>query len=121
MIRSSHALQAARAAYAKAAKGPQIIARAETEALVKAARLLDQARHGRGDLAGALRFNHRLWSIFQSDLETEGSPLSDDLRRNLLDLCDFMAQEINLAARDPSTARLDEMIAVNRTLAQRDP
>ncbi|GAB6053481.1 flagellar biosynthesis regulator FlaF [Magnetospira thiophila] len=120
MISSSHALHAARAAYAKAARGPQIRSRAESEALVKAARLLDQARHGRGDLAEALRFNHKLWTIFQADLSAAGCPLSEDLRRDLLELCDFMDQENQRAASNPAAARLDEMIAVNRTLARRE-
>lgn len=93
----------------------------EGAALTKAAHLLEQARNRPNDavtLGRALRFNNKLWTVFQADLSEKDSPLPDKLRGELLSLGLFM---------DTTTARLldhgfdDEavqaMIDVNRSLA----
>lgn len=110
------ALSAYAQTHAATLTGPAL----EAEALIKAARLLERARARPNDpvaLGEALRFNLKLWTLFQADLSDGGSPLPEDLKAQLLRLSLFM---------DKSTARLIEghdpeilhaMIDVNRTLA----
>ncbi len=113
------AARAAHAAYARAARRMRGGPGAEAEALLRAAHLLDRARRDPRQLPAALRFNLRLWAIFAADLADPRSPLSGPLRARLRDLCAFMDDAIDEAARHPRRARLDAMIAVNRTLAAR--
>jgi len=92
----------------------------EAEALMKAARLLEKARIARQDrslLAEALKFNNKLWTVFQADLAETGNPLPDKTRADLLSLSLFMDRQTAnlLQAYDEQT--LQAMIQVNRTLA----
>ncbi len=64
-------------------------AKAEAEALLKAARFLEAASakpERPSDMVRALRFNHNLWAVFQGDVGAAGSPLPDDLRADILSL-----------------------------------
>jgi len=92
----------------------------EGEALMKAARLLEKARvapQDRSVLASALKFNNKLWTVFQADLAEAGNPLPDKAKADLLSLSLFMDRETAklLQAYDEQT--LQAMIQVNRTLA----
>ncbi len=92
----------------------------EKEALLRAARLLDQAKHNPANqsaLGNALRFNLDLWTIFQADLADPANALPEDLRQQLWSLGRFMDSSTSrlLSASDGNT--LQAMIDVNRTLA----
>lgn len=72
---------------------------------------------GRGDLAAALLFNRRLWTVFMTSATREDSPLPVDLRQNVANLGIFiMKQSLSLQA-EPVPQKLDVLININRQLA----
>lgn len=92
----------------------------EKEALLKAARLLDDARSNPGDgaaLGDALRFNLDLWTIFQADVSDPATPLPDDLKQHLLSLSLFMDHSAADLLNGFDDRTLQAMIDINRTLA----
>ena len=92
----------------------------EGEALMKAARLLDQARTNPDDtgvLLEALKFSHKLWTIFQADLSNPDNPLPAKTRKELLELSLFMDREIAASLQARNEDSLQAMIDINRTLA----
>jgi len=96
----------------------------ESEALAKAARLLESARTRPGDpgaLGEALDYNLKLWTVFQADLAEPGNPLPDNLKGELLSLSLFMDKSAArlLAGYDEDVLRA--MIDVNRSLAKIPP
>ncbi len=110
---------AAHAAYARATGRMRGGPDTESEALLRAAHLLDRARLDRRRLPEALRFNLRLWAIFAAEVADPRSPLPAPARDGLRELCAFMDDAIRRAARRPRQAPLDAMIRVNRLLAER--
>ena len=68
-------------------------------------------------LSDALRYNQRLWSIFQADLCSDDSPLPKDLRLNLLTLGSFVDRQIFAILADPVPEKLQSIIDVNLGLA----
>lgn len=92
----------------------------EKEALLRAARLLDQAKqkpNNKSALGNALRYNLDLWTIFQADLADPANSLPEELKQQLWSLSQFMDSSVSrlLGALDSDT--LQAMIDVNRTLA----
>jgi len=94
----------------------------EAAALFKAARLLEacQQRSDREDgparLDAALRYNQRLWSLFQCELDAPDHPLPPDIRLNLLRLGTFVDRRTLEIRVDPSPAKLQELVDLNRTI-----
>ena len=68
-------------------------------------------------LSEALRFNQRIWSIFQADLSSDDSPLPKDLRLNLLSLGSFVDRQIFAIMAEPEPDKLQSIIDVNLGLA----
>ena len=92
----------------------------EGEALMKAARLLDQARTSPDDTGvflEAIKFTHKLWTIFQADLSNPDNPLPAKTRKELLELSLFMDREIAASLQTRKEDSLKSMIDINRTLA----
>ena len=92
----------------------------ENEALIRAARMLEQARTRPGDtkaFAEALDFNFKLWTVFQADVSDPASPLPLKLREELLSLSLYMDRSIRSLLREFDDKILQGMIDVNRTLA----
>ncbi len=113
-------MKTALAAYAKthtsSLSGPIL----ESEALVKAAHLLEKARARTNDpvaLGEALRFNLKLWTLFQADLSDKENALPEDLKAQLLSLSLFMDKSTARLIEGHDTETLQAMIDVNRTLA----
>ena len=71
----------------------------EAQALLEAARRLDAAMNGtdRDAYRAALRLNWRLWTIIQADVSSDGSPLPNDIRQNILSLSVFIDKRSNSA------------------------
>ena len=95
----------------------------EAAALFKAARLLDACRQNwdaadrRQQLTDALRFNQRLWTLFQTDLARPGHALPSDLRVNLLRISAFMDTRTFEILAEPSPDKLQALIDINRNIA----
>ena len=93
----------------------------EAQALLEAARRLDAARGGGSDnrdaYRAALRLNWRLWTIIQADVSSEGSPLPDDIRQNILSLSVFIDRHTVKALAEPNSSKLTILIDINRNIA----
>lgn len=97
----------------------------ETEAavLTKAARKLKACQEHwdnalRNDmLEEALKFNQRIWSIFQSELSQEDNPLPKKLRLDIIRLSSFIDKRIFETMAEPSPEKLSIIIDINNNLA----
>ena len=96
----------------------------EARALYKAARQLEDCirdwdtpgRAERLDLA--IRFNQRLWSLFQTELAQPEHPLPLELRVNLLRLSQFIDKRSFEVMGRPDPSRLKALIDLNRQVAE---
>jgi flagellar protein FlaF len=97
----------------------------ETEArvLTKAALLLRECQQNwelslqEGKLDAALRYNQKVWSIFQGELANENHPLQKKLRLDLLRLSAFVDKRIFETMAFPSPEKLDIVIRINENIA----
>jgi flagellar protein FlaF len=95
----------------------------EAAVLTKAAQKLrdcqqhwdDAVREGR--LAEAVRFNQRVWSIFQSELSRDKHELPVPIRLNLLRLSAFIDQRLLQTLAYPSAQKLEIVIRINENIA----
>lgn len=95
----------------------------EANALFKAARQLEacqlawQSENGQPRLAEALRYNQRLWTFFQAELERPDHHLDVTLRQNLLGISGFVDRRtFELLAR-PEPDKVQALIDINRNVA----
>ena len=65
----------------------------------------------------ALRFNQRIWSIFQGELSRDENPLPKQLRRDLLRLSAFIDRRIFETMAYPSAEKLTAVININNNIA----
>ena len=92
----------------------------EAMALVKAERMLEEAKENAdesGNYESALKFNQRLWTIIQADLVEEGNPLPASLKANILSLSIFVDRQTLKAFADPKAENLDILISLNKNIA----
>ena len=95
----------------------------EAAVLTKAARKLKacQDRWNTADrddmLDDALKFNQRIWSIFQSELAAEDNPLPKKLRLGILRLSAIIDKRIFETMAAPSPDKLNIIIDINNSLA----
>jgi len=95
----------------------------EAAVLTKAARMLRQCQNNWSAedrdkrLEEALKFNQRIWSIFQAELTHENHPLPKSLRRELLRLSGFVDRRIFETMASPSLEKLDIVININCNIA----
>ena len=95
----------------------------EAAVLTKAAMKLKECQknwdaHDRDErLEEALKFNQKVWSIFQSELTNENHPMPAELRRSLLRLGGFIDRRIFETMANPSPQKLDMVIKINCNLA----
>ncbi len=68
-------------------------------------------------LSEALKFNQRMWSIFQGELTREDNPLPKEIQRNLLVLGAFVDKRILETMASPSPDKLDVVIRINQNIA----
>lgn len=68
-------------------------------------------------LEEALKFNQRIWSIFQVELANEDNPLPPQLRRDLLSLAAFIDRRILETLAYPSPEKLSIVIDINNNIA----
>ena len=97
----------------------------ETEArvLTQAALMLKEcqqnwdAQDRQARLDEALRFNQRIWSIFQAELAKPDNPLPNKLRIDLLRLSGFVDKRIFEIQARPEAAKLTIIIDINQNIA----
>ncbi len=95
----------------------------EASVLMKAAHLLKECKE-RWDEPGtperldnALRYNQRLWSIFQAELSRPDHPMPKKLREDLLSLSLFIDKRTFETMTSPSPEKLDILIKINLNIA----
>lgn len=115
---SSAAAANAYARVSQQAGGPRDI---EAQALLKAARQLEDVRTNwtgpDKKMHDALLFNRRLWTIFVSAAESEENPQPIEIRQNILNIGVFMLKQIVEMQTEPDPAKLKSMIDINCNLA----
>lgn len=65
----------------------------------------------------ALKYNQKIWSIFQSELAKEDNPMPKKLRVDLLALSAFMDRRSFEVMASPSPEKLNIMININMNIA----
>ena len=110
-------------AYQKVSK--ETISGRETEArvLTEAALKLKKCQEGWGskDIDGqldeALRYNQKIWSLFQGELMREDNPLPGKLKIDILRLAAFIDKRIYEVMAFPSPEKLNIIININQNIA----
>jgi flagellar protein FlaF len=105
--------------------GKQTVSPRELEAnlLSKSAGNLQRIRDNweagatQSDLAAALRFNRRLWTVFMTSVTSNESQLPQDVRENVANLGIFIAKHMLQLQIEPAAQKLDVLININRQLA----
>lgn len=65
----------------------------------------------------SLRYNLRLWTVFQAEMANESNPIPTEIKRNLLSLSAFIDKRTFDTISYPDPAKLDILIAINRNIA----
>lgn len=92
----------------------------EGRALMEAARRLTMVKDHPGDdaaLIDTVRLNWRLWTIFQSEMSEPDCDLPQELRQNMLRLCNFVDKRTVEILANPKPQMLDALIGINRNIA----
>ena len=97
----------------------------ETEARVltqAALKLIDCQKNwdmpGRdAQLDNALRYNQRIWSIFQVEVSKPENPLPENIKVNILHLSRFIDKRIFDTMAFPEKHKLDIIIKINQNIA----
>lgn len=95
----------------------------EAMVLSKAAATLLEARNHweqpdfKARLDEALRYNQRLWTLFQVELANVDNPLPTEVRRNLLSLSLFVDKRTFDLMVSPAPEKLDILISINQNIA----
>ena len=108
-------------AYARTSQNTSSPREIEAQALLKAARQLQQVQinwAGPGkDLENALLFNRRLWSIFMSAAQAEENQQSIEVRQNIANIGVFVMKQTVDMQMNPGAAKLKPLIEINCNLA----
>ncbi len=95
----------------------------EATALFKAARKLEacvqswNALEHASQLDEALRYNLRLWTLFQCELSQPNHEMVPELRRDLLRLSAFVDKRTFEIMADPTAGQLQALIDIDRNIA----
>ena len=68
-------------------------------------------------LEEALKFNHRIWSIFQAELSKDDNPLPNEIKVNLLRLSAFIDKRLFEIMAEPHPEKLNIVIDINNNIA----
>ena len=99
--------------------GREIEARVLNKAALKLKKCRDNwnSSDTKDKLDEALKFNQRIWSIFQEELSTEDNPLPQKLKKDILALSIFIDKRIFDVMAYPSPEKLNIIIAINQNIA----
>jgi flagellar protein FlaF len=113
----SHAAQA----YARTSQTTASPREIEAQALLKAARQLQEVQNNwtgpDKKLHSALLFNRRLWSIFLTEAEHTGNPHSLQVRQQIANIGIFVLTRTIEIQMDPDPAKLQSLIDINCNIA----
>ncbi|MBF0355647.1 MAG: flagellar biosynthesis regulator FlaF [Alphaproteobacteria bacterium] len=107
--------------YQDTAKSTMSPREVEAMALTKAAFLLEEAKKDVDNyqaFSQALRFNHLLWTIIQTDITDKNNNLPPELKANIMSLSIFVDKQTAKALAEGTGHLLDVLINVNRNLAE---
>ena len=65
----------------------------------------------------SLRYNLRLWTVFQSEMANKDNPIPMEIKRNLLSLSAFIDKRTFETISYPDPAKIVILIAINRNIA----
>ena len=65
----------------------------------------------------ALKYNQRIWTIFQAELGREDNPLPDHIKLDLLRLSSFIDKRIFEVIASPESEKLNIIIKINENIA----
>jgi flagellar protein FlaF len=65
----------------------------------------------------ALKYNQRIWSIFQVEVSKEDNPLPENIKKNILHLSQFIDKRIFDTLAFPKKEKLDIIIKINQNIA----
>ena len=112
---------AAANAYAQAAKFAQPPRELEAALLLKAAyklqSLIDDWSRAGTDLAPALTYNGRIWSILATSATEPASPLPPAIKQSIAQLAAVIFQRIFDVTQDPAPEMLTLLVRINRDVA----
>lgn len=93
----------------------------EAQLLSKSANQLQRIRNDweglSGELAGALLFNRRLWTVFLTSVTEEESQMPLQLRQEIANLGIFVLSQTAEVQLQAAPEKLDSLIKINRELA----
>ena len=76
------------------------------------------ADNGRPEMLDeALKYNQRIWTIFQTELGHEDNPLPDHIKLDLLRLSSFIDKRIFEVMASPESEKLNIIIKINENIA----
>jgi flagellar protein FlaF len=111
----------AAAAYSRTSQTTASPREIEAQALLKAARQLQDVQTGWTGpdkaMHNALLFNRRLWSIFMSAAENNDNPQSLEVRQNIANIAVFVMKQTVDMQTDPDPKKLKSLIDINCNLA----
>ena len=108
-------------AYARTAQSIATPRDIEAQALLKAARQLQDVvnRWDESDsgLTAALLFNRKLWSIFVTDAISDANPEVVSIRQNIANIGIFVLTQCSALQIKPEVDKLQSLIDINRNIA----
>ena len=114
-------MSSAAATYARNSKTTASPREIEAQALLKAARQLQEVQtNWKGpdrNLHNALMFNRRLWSIFLTEAEANENPNSREVRQNIANIGIFVLKQTIEMQMDPHPSKLKSLIDINCNIA----
>jgi flagellar protein FlaF len=115
----NHALNAYKQVDRTTTSGRETEARVLTEAAQRLKRCQDNWNSNQREemLDDALRYNQKIWSLFQSELTQDSNPLPKKLRIDILRLAAFIDKRIFEIMAFPSPEKLTIVININQNLA----
>ena len=115
----NHALNAYKQVDKNTISGRETEARVLTEAALKLKKCQERWDHPDNDieLDQALRYNQKIWSLFQAELEREDNPLPGKLKIDILRLAAFIDKRIFEVMAFPSPEKLNIIININQNIA----
>lgn len=114
-----HAVNAYKQVDKNTISGRETEARVLTEAAIKLKKCQESWDSPDNDtkLDQALRYNQKIWSLFQGELEREDNPLPGKLKIDILRLAAFIDKRIFEVMAFPSPEKLNIIININQNIA----
>jgi flagellar protein FlaF len=108
-------------AYARVSQTTSSPRNIEAQALLKAARQLQEVKESWNGadqrLADALLFNRRLWSIFMSAAQSADNQQSLEIRQNIANIGIFVMNQTVEMQANPAPEKLKSLIDINCNIA----